>query len=197
MEENGSLHPEQSDEEVAKLIQQGDKEKFSILMQRYEKRLLRYGKKFLSNKENIEDIVQDVFMNTYQNIKSFDTSLKFSSWIYRIAHNAFVNGLRKKIRNPLVNIFDFDTLISHPVYEEPPINEKEYAEMKKMIDRGLDKMTPKYKEVLILHYLEELGYKEISDILEIPIGTVGIRIKRGRESLKKVYEKMNITSYEK
>src|SRR3954468_17989992 len=100
--------PEPSDEEVAKLIQQGDKEKFSILMQRYEKRLLRYGKKFLSDKENIEDIVQDVFMNTYQNIKSFDSSLKFSSWIYRIAHNAFVNGLRKKNRNPLVNIFDFD-----------------------------------------------------------------------------------------
>ena len=59
-----------------------------------------------------------------------------------------------------------------------------------MIDAGLDQLSAKYKEVLILHYLEELSYKEIADILEVPTGTVGIRIKRAKEALKKVYEKM-------
>lgn len=183
-----------TDEQVVLLIQKGDKEKFGILMERYEKKLSRYGQKFLSGKENIEDIVQDVFISTFKNIQNVDTSLKFSSWIYRIAHNAFVNGLRKGIRNPLT-LFDFDTLIAHPILENPVLKDHEDQEIKKLINAGLDKLTPKYKEILILHYLEELSYKEISDILQIPIGTVGVRIKRARDSLKEVYEKMNV-SYE-
>ena len=82
-----------TDEELALLVQKGDKEKFGLLMKRYDPKLSRYGRKFLSRKENIDDIVQDIFISTFQNIQGFDVSLKFSSWIYRIAHNAFVNAL--------------------------------------------------------------------------------------------------------
>ncbi|MES2437016.1 MAG: RNA polymerase sigma factor [Patescibacteria group bacterium] len=180
-----------SDEQVATLIQEGDKEKFGVLMQRYDKKLSRYGKKFLSQQENIDDIVQDVFISTFQNINNFDPGLKFSSWIYRIAHNAFVNGLKKHQRSFIPN-FDFDTFLSHHVPEDETFNETEHEMMKKMIDQGLDELSPKYKEVIILHYLEELSYKELSDILQIPTGTVGIRVKRGKEALRKVYERMNI-----
>ncbi len=180
-----------SDEEVALLIQKGDKEKFSLLVKRYEDKLFRYGRRFLSSRENIEDIVQDVFVSTFQNINNFDSSLRFSSWIYRIAHNAFVNSLKKNSKSPIIYI-DFDTLISHPVYEEPKDFEKEQKEMKEMVDKGLEKLSSKYKEVIILHYLEEMSYKEISDILRIPMGTVGIRIKRAKESLRVAYAKMNL-----
>lgn len=191
-----TAHIHLTDEQVVKLIQQGDKEKFSILIERYESKLSRYGRKFLSDKENIQDIVQDVFMNTYQNIQSFDTSLKFSSWIYRIAHNAFVNNLKKNSRNPLTLFdFDFDTLIGHSIHENPVLVEHEQKEIKKMVDTGLSGLSPKYKEIIILYYLEELSYKEISDILKIPTSTVGVRIKRAKESLKEVYEKLHI-SYE-
>jgi len=180
---------EMTDEQAVALVQGGDKEKFGILMARYEKKLFRYGKRFLSGKEHIEDIIQDVFMSTYKNIRSFDPSLKFSSWIYRIAHNAFVNALKKGSRNPLLVFdFDFDTLISHPVHEDPAIVEREQKELKKMMDQCLDQLSPKYKEVIILHYYEELSYKEMGDILEIPIGTVGIRIKRAKDALRKIYE---------
>ena len=182
---------ELTDEQIVVLIQQGDKEKFGFLMDRYDEKLSRYGKKFLSRKENIEDIVQDVFISTFENINNVDTSLKFSSWIYRIAHNAFVNGLKKHQRSFIPN-FDFDTFISHHVPDDDTIHEKDHVIMKKMIDAGLDELSPKYKEVIILHYLEELGYKEISDILHIPLGTVGIRVMRGKEALRKIYEKMNI-----
>ena len=111
---------QETDEQLAVLVQQGDKEKFGILMKRYEDKLLRYGRKFLSGKENIEDVVQEVFIKTYENIRSFDTTQKFSPWIYRIAHNTFVNGLKSYLRNPLY-LFDYDALISHPVYEDPGI----------------------------------------------------------------------------
>ena len=182
-----------TDESIAIEIQKGDKEKFGILMGRYDAKLTRYGQRFLSQKESIEDIVQDVFISTFQNMNSFDPALKFSSWLYRIAHNAFVNGLKKQKRSPIyLPDFDLDVLISHHFYEEPAVLNPDPKEMKKMIDKGLDELKPKYKEILILHYLEELSYKEISDILQIPIGTVGIRVMRGRESLKKIYGKLNL-----
>ena len=183
--------PQPTDEQIVSFIQQGDKEKFGLLMERYNKKLYRYGKKFLPDGDNIEDIIQDVFINTFQNINDFNTSLKFSSWIYRIAHNAFVNGLKKHQQNMLVK-FDFDTLLSHHIYEDPAIEAEEYENMRKMITIGLDALKPKYKEVIILHYLEELSYKEISDILQVPTGTVGIRVMRGKEILKKIYKEMNI-----
>ena len=179
--------PERSDEELAKLVQQGDGELFGVLMKRYEKKLLRYGRNFLSDPENIEDIVHDVFLKTYQNMKSFDCSQKFSSWIYRIAHNAFVNGLKKSIRSPL-HFFDFDTLVSHPIYEDGAEEEKEQEETKRMIDSCLGKLAPKYREIIVLFYFEEQGYKEIADILQIPQGTVGVRLRRAKESLRKAYE---------
>lgn len=176
-----------TDEEAAKRVQGGDREAFGILVERYEAKLLRYGRKFLARSEDIEDIVQDVFLSCYQNLQGFDASQKFSPWIYRIAHNAFVNGLRKQKRNPLV-LVDFDAIVAHPVYEDPLPREREQAEIKKMIDRGLESLNPKYREVLVLYYIEELSYKEISDILQVPTGTVGIRIKRGKDALRAAYE---------
>ena len=105
------LRNTQTDEEIALLIQQGSEEAFSVVMDRYSQKLLRYGRKFLSNPENIEDIVQDVFIKVYQNIKSFDGDKKFSPWIYRIAHNCFVNHIRDTAKEPLL-FFDFDSIES-------------------------------------------------------------------------------------
>jgi RNA polymerase sigma-70 factor (ECF subfamily) len=185
-----------ADEELATRVQKGDSECFGVLMERYAEKLTRYGKKFLSNTDNIEDIVQDVFIKTYQNIQDFDTSLKFSSWIYRIAHNAFVNGLKKQQKSAiLMPDFDLDIFISHHTYVDPKIEEREYKQLKEMIDKGLDKLKPKYREIIILHYLEDMSYKDISDILRIPIGTVGVRVKRGREHLKEIYTDMHVDAY--
>lgn len=182
-----------SDEDIAIRIQQGDSESFGVIMNRYTEKLTRYGKKFLTNTDNIDDIVQDVFIKTYQYIQSFDPSLKFSSWIYRIAHNAFVNGLRRQQKSPLLMPdFDLDVFMSHSVYVDPKIEEKEYNDLINMIEKGLDKLKTKYKEVIILHYIENMSYKDISDILQIPIGTVGIRVMRAKEQLKKIYTDMNI-----
>jgi RNA polymerase sigma-70 factor (ECF subfamily) len=179
-----------SDEDVVSLVQKGDTEAFGIIMGRYNEKLSRYGKKFLSYADNIQDIVQDVFVKAYMHINSFNTAMKFSSWIYRIAHNAFVNALRQKQKS-LVLDFDFDIFLSHHVHEEVD-REKEYEKMKNMIDAGLEQLKTKYKEVIILHYLEELSYKEISDILHVPVGTVGIRVLRGKEQLRKFYEHNNM-----
>jgi RNA polymerase sigma-70 factor (ECF subfamily) len=181
-----------TDESIAARVQAGENEAFGVLVERYEAKLSRYGRKFLSRPEDIQDIVQDVFENAFRHLKSFDTSRRFSPWIFRIAHNAFVNGLRGNSRNPLTMI-DFDTLLSHTIEEAPKDFEREQHDMREMIEKGLDELAPKAREILVLFYLEEFSYQEIADILQVPLGTVGVRLKRARETLKDVYKRMDLT----
>lgn len=179
-------HQDKKDEELAALVQQGDEHAFAVLLGRYQDKLLRYGRKFLSRREDIEDMVQEVFIKTYQNIKSFDTSRTFSPWIYRIAHNVFVNALRRKERDPII-LFDLDALMMHSGVEDPH-EARDREEVRVLIEQGLELLSPAYREILILYYLEDLSYQEIADVLHLPVGTVGVRLRRGRAMLKKHIE---------
>ena len=181
---------ERSDEEIVKSVQKGDTESFGRLMERYEAKIARYARKFLSNPDNITDLVQDVFIKAYVNIRSFDAERKFSSWLYRIAHNEFVNALKKQKRE-VFHLFDADTIFPHPVAEETADSETNRREIKKEINRCLGKILPKYREVLILYYFDEMSYEEISDVLRIPVATVGVRLYRGKEILRKLCEDFN------
>jgi len=176
------------DEEIAKKVQLGDIEPFELLVQRYQAKLTRYGRKFLSDPRDIEEIVQEVFIKSYINIKSFDLSKKFSSWIYRIAHNEFVNKIKKKKRNPL-SYFDLDVLIPYFISKETPDREVDKKEVQELINKCLNKLNSKYREPIVLYYFEDLSYKEISDILRIPLSTVGVRIKRAKKIMKSFYQK--------
>jgi len=173
-----------TDEQIAVLVQKGDKEKFGVLMDRYKRKLVRYGSKFLANPDSVEDAVQETFVKAYRNLLDFNPERKFSSWVYRIAHNEFINSIRKISRGPLY-LFDFDTLISHTEFDDPIQKEKEWLVLKDIVDQGLKDLPPKYREIMVLYYLEELDYKQISDVLSIPVGTVGVRLKRAKEMLKK------------
>jgi len=179
-----------TDEEIAALAQSGDLESFSFLVERYEGKIKRYARKFLVGKEDIEDITQDIFIKTFTNIKSFDTDKKFSSWIYRIAHNELINSLKKKEKNPLL-FFDADTLFPHPVAKDETDRKSIKGEVKTIIDKCLDKIPSKYREPLVLFYVEELSYGEIADVMHVPVSTVGVRLKRGRRMVKAVCDKLN------
>ncbi len=181
----GQKISEKADEEIARMVQSGNFELFGELVKRYEAKMKRYARKFLNITEDIEDVVQEVFIKVYQNIKSFNPERKFSSWLYRIAHNEFVNALKKRKRRKVFSFFELDILLPYPVAK----NDSQDIDLKgirQAIDKYLDKLEIKYREPIILYYLEELSYKEIAGILHIPISTVGIRLKRGREKLKKL-----------
>ncbi len=180
---------EQSDEEIVHLIQSGGADYFGILIERYEDKIRRYARKLLSNKEDTDDIIQGIFIKAYTNIQSFDVKRKFSSWLYRIAHNELVNHLRKR---KFFSSFDFDTFFPHIVHIHDNETDKELnrQEMQEIIDKCLNELEPKYREPIILYYLEELSYKEIADILHLPIPTVGVRLNRGKEKLKSIYNKI-------
>lgn len=179
MEPNAQL----SDEEIVFRVQNGDVDLFSVVIFRYKEKISRYARKFLSETEDINDIVQDIFIKIYINVKAFDPKRKFSSWLYRIAHNELVNHLKKHSKRKVLPLFDFDTIlpVKHGTdYLEEAVRE----EFKEKINKFLDKLEPKYKEPIILYYLQELSYQEIADIMEIPVSTVGVRISRAKSIMK-------------
>ena len=176
-----------SDESIVAKVQGGDAEAFGVLARRYESKMLRYVRRFLFGYEDAEDIVQDVFFKAYSNIQSVDTKRKFSSWLYRIAHNESINAIKKK-KKEAVPFWDPETLFPHPVSNKKTDRDIHEKDLKKMIDTCLEELSVKYREVIILYYLEEISYQEISDVLQVPTSTVGVRIKRAKAKLKKIYE---------
>jgi len=172
----------QSGEVIAKLVQTGDRESFGLLVERYEQKMKRYVRRFLFNEQ--EDITQEIFIKAYSNIQSFDTSRKFSPWLYRIAHNELINQIKKRGKEQ-VSYFDFDTVFPHLKAKETADSDILQNQDKELIGKLLPKLDPKYREPLLLYYFEDLDYKEVAEIMRIPVSTVGVRIKRAKEILKK------------
>ncbi len=181
-----------SDEEIVKNVAGGDKELFSEIINRYEPKLGRYSKKFLFGYDESADALQEVFIKTYINLKSFDTSKKFSSWIYRIAHNEFINIIKKKKIEP-ISVFDLDTVIPFSINRidstdsEDAIKEKiELEALYNHLEQNIKSLPLKYREPLVLYIYEEKSYEEIGEILLMPTSTVGVRISRAKALLKQL-----------
>ncbi len=183
-----------TDEEIVAMVQKGNVEAFGALMERYERKILNYGKKFLNRLEDTEDLTQEIFLKVYANIKSFDTNRRFSPWVYRIAHNEFVNALRKKSWDKIASLFDFDTLFPHLVAKEKADDAVNKKELERELDQYLAKLDAKYREPLILFYYENMDYGEIADVLKIPVSTVGVRLRRAKMKLRDLVKEMKITT---
>lgn len=179
-------HSEKSDEELAACLLV-DQSCFLALMQRYEPKLLAYIFRISSaTHEEAEDILQDVFIKVYKNINFFDSGLKFSSWIYRITHNEVISNFRKKSARPqLVGKGLDDDLIERIASDFDVIEEIDAKQTKEMVVELINNLSDKYREVMVLKFLEEKDYKEISDILKKPMGTVATLISRAKKQIQK------------
>jgi len=176
----------ETDEQLAARVQAGEQEAFGELVTRYEPKLLRYARKFLLDPDDAADIVQDVFLKSYENMQSFDASRRFSPWIYRIAHNEYVNALKRRESRGTIFTVDFDTLFPHLAAAEKTDTAALERDVREALEGHLKKLDPKYREPLILYYLEEMDYRMISEVLHIPVSTVGVRLSRGKSILKKL-----------
>lgn len=183
MEQPPRLPP--SDEELVKMTLK-DKSNFGDLVERYEAKLLRYIARLgVRDPDDQMDVLQEIFLKIYRNLNGFDTSLKFSSWVYRIAHNEAISWYRKKNVRPeghLIN--DSEELIGFlkskdelaDVAFDKSVNADE-------LGRALYEIDEKYRQAIILRYFEHKEYEEISDILQIPVGSVGTLLHRGKKQL--------------
>ena len=167
-----------------------DPDYFRCIIERYEKKLLRYVLRLSAmSPEDAEDVLQDVFISVYKNLNGFDNNLKFSSWIYRITHNKVVSLWRKSKNRPTVfknedNLTLFDDIVD----KENILEELMKKDMVREVEKVLKKMKRKYAEVLVLKFLEDKSYTEISDILKKPMGTVATLINRAKKEFREVVE---------
>lgn len=179
---------ELSDEEVVVLVQNGNKDAYGEILKRFEPKIKRYANRFFREKEDIIDMVQDVFIKAYINLQSYNPQMRFNPWIYRIAHNEFVNKIAWKSIRKLVPI-DSDELIPLAISApEDVMRDALQEDDKRVMEKYLSQLDDKYKTPIILFYYDDLSYEEISDILQIPPNTVGVRIKRGKDKLKVIIE---------
>ena len=172
-----------TDEKLVTKIQSGKTDLFSVIIDRYEDRLFRYAKNIIKDENKAIDIVQDSFIKTYVNLNGFNTTKKFSSWIYRITHNESLNAI-KKYHKEIAIPEDVDFQSSDDTEEE--FIQRETVEK---VNKCLDNIPILYSEPLVLFFIEEKSYEEISDILQIPMGTVATRISRAKIIMKKICQK--------
>jgi len=183
---------EKTDEELVVLTLK-NQDFFSCLVERYEPKLMRYIRRIsAATQEDAEDLLQDIFIKVYRHLNDFDGKLKFSSWIYRIAHNQVISQWRKTKSRPLVLKFEADDDFLKFIATDEDLSldtERKFAaeDVRKM----LDKLDDKYKEVLVLKFLEEKDYKEISDILQKPLGTVATLINRAKKQFRSIVKEKN------
>jgi RNA polymerase sigma-70 factor (ECF subfamily) len=162
---------------------------FSCLYDRYEARLLRYIKRLTQvSGAEAEDILQESFINIWRNLRSFDQSLKLSSWIYRIVHNQVISSFRKKKSYHKDETQAWDDSLDTILPDDTPLADAdgELLDTAFATHEVLELLPMPYKEVLVLKFLENMSYEEISDVLKLPEGTVATRINRAKKTFRKL-----------
>jgi RNA polymerase sigma-70 factor (ECF subfamily) len=184
------------DEELVRLVIQGDRQAFAQLVERYQGPIYNLAGQMVGFGEDARDLTQEIFLQVYRNLSSFRGEARFATWIYRVASNKVVDWLRKH-RHQSLSIKDKLTrgfgLMSR---QEQLLNltpeeiylKKEEAERVRFL---LDSLPEKYRLVLVLHYYHGFSYERIAETLTIPARTVETRLYRARVMLKERIKKEN------
>ena len=177
------------DDKLVLAAVKGDHNAFKSIMEKYQKPLYFHVLKMVKNHEQVEDLVQEAFMKAFNNLHSYNTSYAFSTWLYRITTNHTIDYLRKRklettsIHNPY-KTSDGEVEIQLPDTHETDRNIIK-RERREIIHSAIKNLPDKYREVIVMRHLEELSYQEISEHLDLPLGTVKAHIFRAREMLYK------------
>lgn len=164
-------------------------ENFRSIIERYEWPLRRYIHRLTEIDEaDADDVLQEIFIKVYRHLYGYDADISFSSWIYRIAHNHTIDLFRKRKTENQFSLDDADIalLVETLSDGENPSTEMSRQDIEEAMTSVFQKMKKEYREILILHFLETRSYDEISDILEIPIGTVGTLIHRAKAEMRQL-----------
>lgn len=178
-----------ADSMLVKMVLKKNPYAYREIERRYQKKLFTYLYHLVGNREETEDILQNVFVKVYNNIKSFDTKRKFSSWIYRIAHNEAINFLKKRNKRRFVSWEDIvasKDKLETSSEEKTPVENWISKEVREEVQGALDRLPRKYKEVLVLRYFLDKSYEDIGEILKKPVNTVGTLINRAKKKLLEV-----------
>lgn len=182
-----------TDTQLVELYLSGETRRFQELVERYESRMVNFIQRSIGDRDRAEDLAQEVFIRVYRHIKRFDTSKKFSTWIYTIASNLAKNELRNRSRNPLVL---FQTLTSSWDDDHRPLQfedssmrpddlyHKRY--LRDAVEMAAEQLPDHHREVFVLREIEGKSYEEIAEITETQLGTVKSRLNRARNRFAQI-----------
>ncbi len=183
-----------TDQEVVAQARAGRERAYRELIGRYERPVFSIIYRLVRDRELAEDLAQDTFIKVLNALDRYDPKLKFSSWIFKIAHNTAIDRLRKREVATLSldgspNARTADdieaTRITVASTEESPEDYAASREIGEEIEKALALLRPEYRTAIVLWHIEDRPYDEIAEIMEIPLGTVKTFIHRARNELRK------------
>ncbi|MEQ9266153.1 MAG: sigma-70 family RNA polymerase sigma factor [Balneolaceae bacterium] len=187
--ENASVSSIEDDKLVSDALS-GKESSYNKLVAKYDRPIFFHIRKMIKEQEMVEDLVQEVFIKAFKNLETYSNEYAFSTWLYRIATNHTIDYLRKKklqtfsINDPLktkdgemeVQLPDNSFATDAPIIKH---------ERKVIVQDAIENLPEKYRMVIQMRHMDELSYQEISDELDLPLGTVKAHIFRARELLYK------------
>lgn len=183
---------ETADAELVARSQSGDLKAYDQLVMRHRNRIFAMIRNMTHHEADAWDLTQDVFIKAWNALAHFESKAKFTTWLYRIAHNVVYDWNRKRkheITGELNDeIFDNERIdpsaVAIPHVGESPDQKMEMGELKAKIEQALSKISPEHREIVILKDVQGLAYKEIADVMGCTIGTVMSRLFYARQKLQ-------------
>lgn len=178
-----------TDEQIVEKIKQGQIELFEVIVNRYQRKLVNYIYRMISDIDTAMELCQEVFIKVFNSLDKYNPEYKFTTWVHRISSNATIDLMRKK----KIDAFSLDTndLEDAPTLKNQipaagltPLENLEMAQLQARIEKAIDELPFIYKQLIVLRHINELSYEEIATTVNLPLGTVKNRIFRGREMLK-------------
>ncbi len=177
------------DNDIVLCVQRGNNSCFDLIINRYEQKLFYYVMRFVCNADESRDIVQNVFIKALKHIDSFDCNKKFSSWIYRIAHNETMNWFTRNKHRKCVSIDDDNEqkeFVNLSDTTATALDKWFQIELRDELHDAVAQLPKQYAQVIQLHYFEDKSYKEISKIVNKPTSSVGTLLRRAKKQLLKI-----------
>ncbi len=169
---------------------------FEELVRRYQRPITGYVFRMLGNYESSLDVTQEVFIKVYNSLNKYSAEYKFSTWLYRIAHNAAIDHMRRNPVNPQsleAENADGTFQIQLESRQPSPEQDHERREWRTEIDAVVKCLPPAYRDLILLRHSRDLSYDEIAEITGLPLGTVKNRLFRAREMMREMFIERGFT----
>jgi RNA polymerase sigma-70 factor, ECF subfamily len=184
----------EEERQLVRLAQSGEEAAFEELIRRHQQRVFGLVSGILRRREDVEDVVQQVFLKVFVSLKRFDQRAAFSTWLYKISVNECWDYLRKKKVRPLLYEADLseeqvsrlDGVVSA---DQPPASSSDRAEARDLLERMMEKLPEQDRELLVLKEVEGFSVQELAEILDLNVNTVKVRLFRARARLMDVYRR--------
>jgi RNA polymerase sigma-70 factor (ECF subfamily) len=178
-----------SDERLVELSLEGDQDAFGILVQRYQRRLTAFLSQLVGDMELARELSQEAFVRAWSALERFDPRYRFSTWLFRIAHNLGIDQLRRR-RLQTAPLYRTDSdgdevEVVVPDLDKDPLGHLENRALASELRQIIDGLRPEYRELVLLRHFAGLSYQEIADFTNMPLGTVKNKLFRAHSVLRK------------